>query len=356
MLQGSRAAEFPKTRPTSERKIGVRVFFVIGAASDHADILYKGPVEQSSADDAARRGHAETAGRVALVRLGLAIAAISLTPVLYRASPLGPTATSFYRTALALPVFLIWVWLERVRANDGAPGASRRDKISWLRDGPTLLMGGALYAANILAYAWAVRLTHIANASLLSNLTPIFVALGGFLMFRERVSPGFLLSMLAAIAGVGVLSSDKLGLSPGQILGDGLGLLSAASFAGYLIVIGRVGPRLSSATIMLWTGLFIALDLFAAALLAGESLLPATLFDWWSLVALGVVSFALGQGLLTVAMTHVGATFAAVSLLALPVSAAFYGWLLLGEALSARQGIGGAIILASILGARLSQR
>ncbi|MBI1774297.1 MAG: DMT family transporter [Proteobacteria bacterium] len=306
--------------------------------------------------EAAETAPAEPArqGRAAIARLSLAIVAISFTPVLFRQSELGPTATSFYRTLLAIPVFVIWYWIERRRERGVR-------KVAWLRDGPALMLGGAVYAANILAYAWAVHFTTVANASLLSNTTPIFVALGSFLVFRDRVRLAFMLSMLAAIAGMIVLAWDKLGidadriLGAHQILGDGLGILSAVTFAAYLVVIGRLSPRLGSATIMLWTGIVTAIGLLLGALAAGESLAAASLMGWAALLGLGIVSYALGQGLLTLALAHVGAAFSAVALLSLPVSAAFYGWLLLGEPVTLNQGIGGAIILASILGARLSR-
>ena len=89
-------------------------------------------------------------------------------------------------------------------------------------------------------------------------------------------------------------------------------------------------------------------------LLGGQSLLPATVVGWTILVGLAFVSYAVGQGLLTVALAHVGPTFSAVSLLVLPVTAALYGWLIFSEALTLNWAIGAAIVLASILAARLA--
>jgi drug/metabolite transporter (DMT)-like permease len=68
------------------------------------------------------------------------------------------------------------------------------------------------------------------------------------------------------------------------------------------------------------------------------------------------VTYALGQGLLAIAMARVGATFSSLALLLLPVSAAFLSWALLGETLSINQAVGGAVVLASILAARLAGR
>jgi len=94
--------------------------------------------------------------------------------------------------------------------------------------------------------------------------------------------------------------------------------------------------------------------LLALALATDESLLPWTIFGWLDLLALALVSHALGQGLLAVALAHVSATFSAVALLTLPVTAALYGWLIFGEPLTLSQAIGAPIVLASILAARLA--
>jgi drug/metabolite transporter (DMT)-like permease len=295
----------------------------------------------------AETASAERGNRLALLRLALAVLAISFTPVLFRLSEVGPSATAFYRTFLALPIIVGWMLVERRRL----PAA-----ILMPRDALTLIVGGVVFAINIVNYAWAVHLTSVANASLLSNLSPLFVTLGSFLVFRERVSRGFLAAMLAAIAGVAILASDKLAIGDDQLLGDGVALLSAMSFAAYLVIIGRLRLRVGPGTVMLWTGIVTALVLLAVSLASGEATVPLSPRGWAVLLALAIFPYAIGQGLLTVALAELGAAFAAVALLCLPVSAALLGWVVLGEALSVTQGIGGSIILASILGARLASR
>jgi drug/metabolite transporter (DMT)-like permease len=199
-----------------------------------------------------------------------------------------------------------------------------------------------------------VHLTSIANASLLSNLAPGFVSLGSFLLFRERVSRGFIGAMIAAIVGVAILAGDKLGIDVNQIVGDGLGVLSSVAFAAYLMAIARLRLRQRSSTIMAGTVVFTGLGLLALAVASGESFVPKTFYGWLDLLALALISHALGHGLLTVALAQVGATFSAVSMLSIPVTAAIYGWLLFGEPLTVNQSIGAPVVLASILATRLA--
>jgi drug/metabolite transporter (DMT)-like permease len=311
------------------------------------DDWYKSGMGGTSNVGIAAHAPAGRVNRLALLRLALAILAISFTPVLFRLSEVGPSATAFYRTCLALPIVLGWMLVERRRAPTAKLAA---------RDALTLVIGGVIFAVNIVNYAWAVHLTAVANASLLSNLSPLFVTLGSFLFLRERVTRGFLAAMLTAIAGVAILASDRLAIGDDELLGDGVALLSAMSFAAYLVIVGRLRLRVGPGTVMLWTGIFTALVLLAVSLLSGEAMVPVSPRGWAVLLALAVFSYAIGQGLLTVALAELGAAFSSVALLCLPVSAALLSWAVLGEALSVTQAIGGAIILASILGARLASR
>lgn len=285
-----------------------------------------------------------------MVTLALAILFLSFTPILFRWSELGPTASAFYRAFLTIPVFWIWAAVEGRRH---APTELERTRFRrsdlWL-----MIFAGAVFAANISAYAWAVHLTSVANASLLSNLAPIFVALASFLLFGERVSLGFIAAMTAAIVGVTILVSDKLALGRSELVGDAMGVFSSLAFALYLMAVGRLRLRQRSSTVMASGVVVTALTLLALAVGTGESLWPKTIYGWVDLLALALVSHALGQGLLAVALAHVSATFSAVSLLTLPVTAALYGWLFFSEPLSLNQAIGAPTVLASILAARLA--
>jgi drug/metabolite transporter (DMT)-like permease len=133
-----------------------------------------------------------------------------------------------------------------------------------------------------------------------------------------------------------------------------LGVFSSIAFAAYLMAVGRLRLRQRSSTVMAGTVGVTAVCLLVLAMASGERLLPKTLLGWADVLALALVSHALGQGLLTVALAHVSATFSAVALLTLPVTAAFYGWLIFGEPPSVNQAIGAPVVLASILAARLA--
>jgi drug/metabolite transporter (DMT)-like permease len=100
---------------------------------------------------------------------------------------------------------------------------------------------------------------------------------------------------------------------------------------------------------MCLTCLFSLPGLFAAAWLSGEALAPPTLRGWLLALALALSAQAFGQALIALAMSRLPAPFTSVSLLVQPFLAILLGWLILDEAATALQFVGGFVVLAGIL-------
>jgi drug/metabolite transporter (DMT)-like permease len=73
---------------------------------------------------------------------------------------------------------------------------------------------------------------------------------------------------------------------------------------------------------------------------------------WAALLALGLVSHAGGQGLLSIALGRLPAVFSSLVIFLEAIVAAIAGWMVLGEALGPAQYVGGALILIGIWIAR----
>jgi drug/metabolite transporter (DMT)-like permease len=296
-------------------------------------------VQSSAVNDAPRAPWA-------LPALLAGAAAIGLAPILVRlakAEAVGPSTAAFYRLALALPALWAWMLLERRR---GAAAPAPRDR-------RFLLLAGLFFAADLAFWHASILLTHVANATLLACLASTFAALASWLLFRERVRGLLLGGFAAALAGSALLMSRSFSLGSRNLLGDGLGLLAAVFYAGYLLAVGRLRARCSTAATMAWSGLGAAAGLLAAALALGESPLPGTARGWLWVALLALVAQLGGQTLIAYALAHLSMAFSALSLLVQPVVAGLLSWTLFGEALSAVQLAGGVLILAGIAAARM---
>lgn len=277
----------------------------------------------------------------ALIAGGIAIA---FSPIFMRLSEVGPIATAVHRLVLGLPLF--WLWLA-VEKGDG----QQRGPANW-RDAGLLALAGLFFALDLAAWHSSLGYTSVANATLLANNAPIFVALGAWLLWRERPTRGFVIGLTLSIVGCALLSRG--GFKPGQstLLGDGLALLTGVFYSGYFLTVKRLRARFTTAAIMTWSAMVGALILLPAAWASEGLLLPASLAGWFVVLALALFSHVGGQSLITYAMAHLPAGFSALTLLIQPVGAALLAWILFGEALGPLQLAGGFVVLAGIWLAR----
>ncbi len=294
----------------------------------------------SEADPAAAAARRRSV-RIAFVALLSGALGISFAPIFVRLSELGPSATAFYRLSFAVPFLMLWMSLE----NRGAAAPRRPSRAADYRG---LILAGLFFAGDLAVWHWSIRLTSVANATLLANAAPIFVALSGWLLFGERFTLTFLASMGVALTGTAVLMGSSVSLGLDHLLGDGLGLLTAVFYAAYILTVKRLRSEFSTATIMAWSGAVGALALLPITLLSGEGLIAPTAYGWGVLLALALLSHTVGQSLIAYALAHLPAAFSSVSLLLQPAAAAVLAWLILSEPLGPLQGLGGVVVLAGI--------
>jgi drug/metabolite transporter (DMT)-like permease len=282
----------------------------------------------------------------ALGALLLGATCIALSPIFVRLSEAGPTATAFWRVALAVPA--LWL-LYGLRPRAGA----RRYAGKW----PLLLAAGFAFAGDLGFWHASVKLTSVANSTLLANLASIFVTLAAWIFLRQRPTRLFLAGLAAALVGVLLLVHTSLEFSSTGLLGDALGVVTAMFYAGYILAVKGLRDRGETTLhLMAVTTTITALFLFPAALASGEQMLPASAYGWWVLIGLALISHAAGQGLIAYALAHLPAAFSSVSLLFQPVMAALFAWLLLREGLVPLQVLGGLVVLAGIYLARRGSR
>ena len=280
------------------------------------------------------------AARWALPALFLGAAGISFAPIFVRLSETGPTATAFWRIALSLPILALLM----MRRPDADRRLSRLSGRPWAG----LIATGLFFAADLGVWHWSIRLTTVANATLFANFAPIVVTLAAFFLFGERFSGFFYAGLICAVLGAVLLIDASLSTSPRALLGDVLGLATAVFYAGYLMTVSRLRARVSTLTLMFWSGLVSSLALLPAALATGEPVMPVSAGGWAVLAALAMISQVLGQTLIAYALAHLSAAFGSVNLMLQPVLSILLAWGLLSESLGPRQMLGALIVLIGL--------
>lgn len=283
------------------------------------------------------------ANRFALAALVLGGAAIGGSPIFVRLSDVGPMATAFWRVALALiPIFIFSL----VKGSDAGPKPQK------LKDYGMLILPGVILAMDLASWHLSITMTSVANATLLANLAPVFVAGIGLLLFHATVTRVFLFGLALALAGVVILKGGPAALGNGDLRGDGIAVVAAMFYAGYILAIGKLRSRFDTIRIMLWSTASAAVCVFPLAFFFEGSMLPATAHGWAMVFGLAFVSHAGGQVAITYALAYLPPAFSSLTLLLQPVVAAILAWILLSEPLGPMQAVGGMVVLAGILVAR----
>ncbi len=266
---------------------------------------------------------------------------IGFAPIFVRLSETGPSATAFYRVALALPVLWWWMNWEQRKPTPPLRPASRRDY--W-----QLALAGALFATDLALWHLSILFTSVANSTLLANFAPLFVTLGARFIFGEKIRPLFVAGLVCALAGAALLVGASFQTDARHLLGDALAVAAAIFYGGYMLAIKSLRARFSSVTVMSWSGLFCAPVLGVIAWLSGEKLLAATPHGWLLLVGLALVSQVVGQTLIAYGFAHLKASFASLTLLFQPAMAALFAWGMLGERPRPLAWAGALVILLGI--------
>jgi drug/metabolite transporter (DMT)-like permease len=215
-----------------------------------------------------------------------------------------------------------------------------------------LLVPGIFFAGDLGFWHWSIRYTTVANATLFANFAPVYVTLAAVVFFRERFNKVFLIALVISTLGSIILMGTSASLNGEYLRGDILGMIAAIFYAAYLISVGRLRSKFSTATIMFWSGISFVLVLYPVCLISGDVLIPETLNGWASLFSLAWISHLLGQGLIAWALAHLSTAFSSVSLLVQPVCAALLAWVIFSETLNILQISGGLIVLSGIYLAR----
>jgi drug/metabolite transporter (DMT)-like permease len=266
-------------------------------------------------------------------------------PIFVRISEVGPIATAFYRFFLSFPFLMAWMIYDQAKTPSSKMPASPREYM-------LLLGAGVFLAIDITLWHWSIVYTSVINATLLNNLTTIFVALGSFLFLKHSISSATKKGIGLALIGSIILVGHNFKFSGDGLFGDILALLSAIFFTGFIIIVKELRHFFRSPTILAW-GAMPTIYIFATvAYFSGEKLLPDSTMGWLPLIGLAFFVHILGQGLLTYSMAHISATLSSLVIGMSPIFAALFAWLILNETLTWLQALGAFIALLGVYTAK----
>lgn len=265
--------------------------------------------------------------------------AIASSGIFYRWSGVDPSTGVVFRCLYGLPLLLVVAGAE---TRSLGPMTRRTVGLS--------VLAGVLFGADLLSFHYAVDLIGAGLGTVMGNLQVVIVAIAAWLIWGERPRREVLVALPVMLAGVvlisGVVGSGAYGMDP--VLGVAVGLVTAASYAGYLLVIRRASPDHRPAGPVAIATAVTALTGAAFGAVAGDLDLVPSLPAHLHLLALGLLSQSVGYLFIQASLPRLPAVIESVLLLVQPVTTVALGAMLLSEQPSAAQLGGVALVLGGI--------
>ncbi len=228
-------------------------------------------------------------------------------------------------------------------------GWSGRQEATTLRRSELLILvlSGVALAAHFGFWVASLQLTSVLSSVALVTMQPIFVALGAWLFLREPPTRGVLVGIGLGIVGALVLFADDLG-DTGSLTGNAYALIGAIAASVYLVAGRGARRRLSTPVYTASVYSVTAVVLFAAVAITRTPVTGYSMDAYIFLVLLALVPQLIGHNALNWALGAVPAAIVAVAVLGEPVGAAILAFILLDEAPTLLEIVGGTLLLSGV--------
>ena len=245
-----------------------------------------------------------------------------------------------YRMLMALPLFLAMAWWS-------GRGQIRLGQRDWL--GIAGLGFCGYYLASYLDF-WGLHYISASLERLILYLNPTLVLVLGWLLYRRRISHRQGVAMLISYSGVLLVFGHELSFAgPNVMLGGLLVLLSAISYAFYLLYSGQMVQRLGSMRLASWAtsaACLFCIGQFALLRPLSAALVPQPVL-WLSLLN-ATACTAVPVFLVMMAIERIGPALTAQTGMIGPISTLLMGVWILGEPFNTWVLAGTACVLTGV--------
>lgn len=271
------------------------------------------------------------------IALAVGISALSLSAMFVRWAEAPGPITGFYRllisTILFTPLF--------IRQQKQLEPINKKYLIF-------PLFAGIFTAFDFAFWNSSLKYTTAANATLLGNTSPLWVALFAFFILREKLRRSFWLGLIIALAGAALVMGSDFLLHPTLGLGDLMASAAAIFYASYQLTTQRGRKYIDPFRYIWLIGVSATISMFIMNLSLGNSFTGYSAQTWVIFFVTAIVSQMIGYLAISYALGHLPASVVSPTLIGQPILTAILAIPMLGEIPNPIQWIGGAIALAGI--------
>jgi len=261
----------------------------------------------------------QTVLRIFLLLFGVLCGSTAV--IMIKASTEHPFLVASYRLLVAA-LILSPLFFRGLRAFQGS---YRWKQLGWSA------LPGVMLAIHFMSWVVGARLTQVANASLIANLTPVVMPFFLWIIYRERVNRREILGTAFTLLGMVVLSLSTLRVSPTGFTGDMICFGSMLAFAAYLALGRKNGGRLPLWLYMVPLYTIAGLVCLFSALFLINPIKTYTPANLLLMLGLGVIPTVFGHTILNYSMKFFRGQMVSVTNLTQPLFAGVLGFLFFGE-------------------------
>jgi len=270
------------------------------------------------------------------INLIIGIISISIFPVLVKWAPVSGVTSAFYRMLLGLLFLLPYVLFRRkFTLPSGA---------LWF----PIVLCGIIFASDIAVWNLSIHYSNATQATLLTNLSPVWVGVGTFLFLPDKPGSRFWLGTLVALIGMVVLIGVGTFTTMKLDLGFALAMLSGVLYASYMLISKTVLNKIDIVSFMTVSMAVSSIYLFVVCLIFDQPVWHFEPVVWGVFVVQGLVCQLIGWLTINAAMKQMDAKSVSLSLLSQAVVTGLFAWLFIGERITTQMIIGGLVILMGI--------
>lgn len=269
--------------------------------------------------------------------LFIAILSMGTSAILVRLADAPGPVTAFYRVSLSTLILTPFFLKRCIRKCN----LSREILI-------VPILGGIFTALDLTLWNTSLFYTTAANATLLVNTNPLWVALGAWLIFREKLSKAFLGGLAIVLLGAFLIVGGDFLIHPRLGIGDLIALCAGFFYAAYFLATQRGRENFHPITYIWLMGFISSIALVVINLILGNSLVGYTSQTWGVFWTTAIVSQVIGYLALSYALGLLPASVVSPTMIGQPIMTALFAIPLLGEIPLPSQIFGGITALTGI--------
>lgn len=291
---------------------------------------------ESIVADAANSSGGDELNPVGVLAAAIAVTTWGLSGVVAKDIDMGGLATGGYRFTIYGLVMGSFLWVRGTRID--------------LRIMRESMWGGIALGADVAFFFSAIKLTTVANATVIGALQPVVVSLVAARFFGERIHRRDMVLGGVAIVGVSLVVFGASGSAEWSLTGDLLAVGALLSWSTYFIFSKRAKSRLTSNEYTIGSALWTGAINLPLALAFGQSLAWPSLDSWVGLLVLAFGAGILGHSLMNWSIQQIPLWISSTFTLLIPIVSAVTAWVFLDEPLTPLQIFAMGIVLAALAG------